>query len=136
MIQKFLKPLLVASLLSLPSYAQETEIVDRSWTKTEIYLETAFQMALFIDWKQTSEFHRSIRVLPDGTITESSERNPFLGSHPKQSTINIACLLSSLGHLGVSHLMGKDKKVWQIATLTLELIVVNNNYRLGVHIKW
>ena len=124
------RTLLISLFLLLPLKA------DDRWTKTEITLEVAYQLALFVDWKQTSEFHRSTIYYPDGSTYTIHERNWLLGENPKQSAINIACLVSSLGHLWISHMLGHDRIVWQTATLSIELLVVNNNFNAGVKIRW
>ena len=126
------KSLLLTLLMLSPMKAGDP------WTKKEITLETAYQVLLFIDWKQTSEYHRSKIIYSDGSTYEIFERNPLLGTHPKQSTINTACLLSSIGHLAISNVLShKKRNLWQSITVGIELFVVSNNhYEAQVSIRW
>lgn len=126
-----MKHLLLLLLLALPLKAGDP------WTKTEIALETTYQTLLFIDWKQTSEFHRSKIIRADGSTYEVHERNMFLGSEPKQSTINLMCLLSAFGHFALSNAQGhKDRILWQSATVGIELFAVGTNINAKIRIRW
>ncbi len=125
---KMLKTLILA--LILPSLA----IASEPWTKTEVALEAAYQVALVVDWKQTSEFHRTI--LP-GENRVMKEMNPILGSHPSQGAINLTCLVSAVGHYLVSDSLNhKNRLRWQGATAMIEMSFVAHNYKLGVRVKW
>jgi hypothetical protein len=125
-----LKSILIALLLAFPAMGSD-------WTTTEIVLESAYQAALFVDWKQTSEIHRDFVTRPDGSTFQTREQNLFLGSHPKQSTINLFCIASSIGHFVVSNSMDHKSRVgWQSVTLTVELMVVGNNTRVSARIRW
>lgn len=124
-----MKPLLLALLLAIPLQADE-------WTKTEVVAEATFQTLLFLDYRQTSEFHRYGKVDPNGTVHTIGERNMLLGSSPKQATINLVCLLSAVGHLLVSDMMGHDRIVWQAATILIEAYSVGHNHSIGVRIRW
>lgn len=126
-----MKELLLALLLCLPLTAGDP------WSKTDIALETGFQIALFLDWKQTSNFHNMTYTDSNGVKHSIGERNMFLPTHPKQSQINIMCLIGAIGHLGISHIMdSKSRRVWQITTLTIEAYAVGNNYKVGARIRW
>lgn len=121
------------------------------WTKTEIALEATYQIVLFIDWKQTSEFHRYRQYLnypktdpyghtitgPEYIILPIHEINPLLGRYPSQAKINMAYIISSVGHLAISNMLThRQRLVWQSTTLLIEAFVVKDNYKLGITIKW
>jgi hypothetical protein len=131
--------------LALPIMAQDisTQVNPSKgeWTKAEVILEVAFQTALFLDWKQTSSFHTPANhyFTADGTEKSIREDNVLLPRSPKQSAINIACLVSAVGHFLVSNMMKDhvDRMVWQSATLIVEASVVGDNqFRVGVRIRW
>jgi hypothetical protein len=125
------KALLVSLLVLSPLKAGDP------WTKSEVALEATYQTLLFIDWKQTSEFHRFVIINSDGSSYQVHERNAFLGSDPKQATINAFCILSSIGHFILSHTMkNRDRKLWQIATIGIEVLAVNGNYNAKIRIRW
>ena len=127
-----LKRALLLSLLALsPMKAGDP------WSKTDIALEAGFQAVLFLDWKQTSNFHNMTYTDANGVEHSIGERNMFLPAHPKQSQINIMILFSALGHLGISHIMdSKSRRVWQVTTITIEAFAVGNNYKVGARIRW
>jgi hypothetical protein len=126
-----IKAAVLALLLALPAYAGDP------WSKTDIVLEAGFQTMLFLDWKQTSNFYNMTYTDANRVEHSIGERNMFLPEHPKQSQINIMCLFSALGHLGISHIMdSKSRRVWQVATLTIEAYAVGNNYKVGARIQW
>jgi hypothetical protein len=61
----------------------------------------------------------------------------FLGSHPKQAIINVACLLTAIGHFFLSNSMEhKDRIAFQTATIIIEAYAVGNNINWGVRIRW
>jgi hypothetical protein len=144
-VKNYLKSIL---LLLMVSTLQAGE----PWTKTEVALETGFQILLLIDWKQTSEFHRhrvpvhypktdpygNTITGPDSYLSPIHENNPFLGAHPSQARINAACLLTSLGHVAISNMLssGRHRIAWQASTIWIEALVVKGNANLGVHIRW
>lgn len=126
-----LKKVLLASLLVLsPLKAGDP------WTKGEIAMEAVFQTLVYIDWRQTSSFHLSTYTDSNGVERSVGERNMMLGSHPKQSVINAACLVTALGHFAISNAMNhSDRKFFQVATIIVEGGVVGNNFNSSVKIK-
>ena len=107
------------------------------WTKNEVVLESSYQILLLADWRQTSNFHR-YEYGDVFTGTHSiGEKNMFLGRKPNQATINIFCLVSSIGHLLVSRAMDhKERVFWQSATILIEVSAVTGNYSAGVRITF
>lgn len=134
----FLRIVLILVCFLLPCQASDP------WTKSEVALEATYQVLLFIDWKQTSEFHRHKTYTnyptvdgPNYYITPMKEANPFMPIFPKQRTINAMCLLSSIGHVLVSHNLSHNNRLfWQGTTLIVEAYYVNSNYNLKVVIRW
>ena len=125
-----MKRIILVLSLAWPAMASE-------WTLAEIALESAFQTVLFVDWKQTSEMHRSLIVRPDGSTYHISERNAFLGNDPKQSKINLFCIGTALLHFVVSNSMDHKSRIgWQSVTMTVEGLVVGNNFKVGARVKW
>lgn len=93
------------------------------WTKSQVALELGYQAALLCDWRQTSDYHKTWN-----TNDPIIETNPLLGSHPKQSTINQWCILSSVGHIAITnYLPSKRRSLWQGSTMAIEIMVVSHN---------
>lgn len=114
---------LFAALLALAA-----PLTAQTWNTTDVALESAYQAALLVDWRQTSDIHR---------YPHAYERNPILGQHPSQSSINGYFAASALGHLAVSHLLsGKARTAWQGATIGVELYWVGRNKSLGLSVRW
>ena len=102
------------------------------WTKEQVYWELGYQAVLLVDWRQTSNIHKTwgdnpeIRTHNGGELIE---RNPLLGRRPKQSTINKVCISSAVGHLLISnYLHTKWRTRWQKVTFAIEAIVITDNY--------
>lgn len=123
---------LLFALLALPVLAADP------WTGPHIALEAGYQAALLCDWRQTSDFHKPIAT-PNATSwvgntshVEFHESNTLLGAHPSQATINQMCLISSVGHLAISHFLPSSyRTLWQGASLVLEFDVAFVNSKTG-----
>ena len=120
------------------------------WSKQNILLETAYQITLYIDWKQTSAFHK-YTLDKFGPKTDAyghyytyppnmymiSEINPLLPKYPKQRTINAVCIGAAIGHVIITDcISSKNRIYWQSITTTAEILVIYNNYSIGVRIQW
>jgi hypothetical protein len=106
----------------------------QDWSTEDTKREVAFQMLLLVDWKQTSEIHRTISKETGKYLLESNE---ILGERPPQRRINQYFATCAVGHLVVSRLLhGKYRIAWQHATITLEGFVVVGNASAGIRIKW
>ena len=96
------------------------------WSTEDILLETAFQIALAIDWAQTHE----IVDRPD-----KREHNPILGPHPSHRKVDEYFLLASISHLLIAdQLSHKYRKWWTTAWIGVQLYVINNNHRVNIRI--
>lgn len=116
----------LALLAALPLSAQE-------WATRDTALEVACQVALLVDWKQTSEIHR-VR-LPNGA--SAIESNRILGQHPTQATINQYFMACSVGHLVVSASLPTNlRNYWQAATLSVSCYWIGHNRAIGISIRW
>ena len=121
-MNKIFTTILASLLISISSYAADP------WTKTQIGLEIGYQVALLCDWRQTSDFHKPYTDEKGKRWEYQKEANPLLGERPKQSTINNWCLLSSVGHVLISHYLPSEyRTVWQGVTFGIELDVVAYN---------
>lgn len=107
--------------LTLPLRAQ-------GWTKTDTALEISTQALFFVDWRQTSGFHRN----PD-----LYEGNPFLPRNPPQAKINRFFAGMVLGHFAISYaLKGNSRRAWQLTTLVIQANYVKDNVYIGAKIAW
>lgn len=97
------------------------------WTTNQKLGEAAYAVLLFVDWKQTSAFHRQ----------GIEEANTILGRHPSQQTINLSCAGSLLGHLIITDLLPSELRAyWLWLTVGVEAWAVGQNFTLGVRIVW
>lgn len=99
-----------------------------TWTKTDAAMEGLYVVTHAVDYKQT----RQAAKTPD----DYKESNFFLGSHPSVKRIDTHFLLTGAAHVLVSHYLKKEKRLWQQVTMGWELIMVGNNYSVGLEVKF
>ena len=88
------------------------------WTSTQIVMESAFQVSLLCDWRQTSDFHKY----------HIYESNGILGRHPSQAEINRWFLFCGMSHLIITnYLPSKYRVAWSSVSLAIEASVVHKN---------
>ena len=91
----------------------------------DITLELLYQVALYVDYKQTREISKSELYY---------EKNPLLGEHPSASRTRNYFIAAGLAHAGITALLpqGKYRTLWQGITLSVEAGVVYSNYQIGI----
>jgi hypothetical protein len=108
-----MKQIALTMLLTLPVLAADP------CTPTQYVLEGAYQAALLCDWRQTSDFHKTWN-----RAYQTYEKNPMLGRHPRQATINEMCAMSSIGHVLISEVLPSGwRTAWQGVSLVVEVDV-------------
>ena len=107
-------------ILLIPSQASAT-----NWTKTDIALETTYQVLNLIDLKQTQQIYRN--------QDRYYEVNPFLRSNMRQDTIISYFMVLGIGHFLISHVLPSPyRTAWQSITIIIQLPVITNNYQIGL----
>lgn len=107
------------------------------WDTTDYSLEAAWFVFHFIDWNQTVQ----------GTSEENfTQINPVLGKHPTRQKVNIWFGLSSLIHIGGTHIapehfevFGFDlrpRRTWQCSTITVSSSMSLHNYQVGLRVRY
>ena len=96
------------------------------WSTEDILLETAFQIALAIDWAQTHE------IVND---PKRKEINPILGSYPSHRKVDELILLASLSHILMTNYIPQEhRKLWLEFSIAIELVAINHNHRVNIRI--
>lgn len=99
-----------------------------TWTKTDIAMESLYLATHVADYKQTKQVARQ----PD----DYKEANFFIGSHPSETRVDNFYLLMGVSHILVSHYLKSEKRLWQQMTIGWELIMISNNYSVGLEVKF
>jgi hypothetical protein len=98
------------------------------WTTQDKVLEGAFDAALLMDYRQTSNMHEQ---------DWRAERNPTMGWRPAQSTINTYFLSAAVLHVVIAdQLHGGWRTAWQAVWIAAEVGTVQRNYRLGIRLNF
>lgn len=112
----------LASCSAAPAYCADT------WTDQQRVLATALAAATVVDWAQT----RYIATHP-----EYHETNPIIGKHPRIGKVNTYFAASLLGGAIVLDALPSHYRDYALkAGLVLELLVVANNARIGIGMKF
>jgi len=97
------------------------------WTKTDKILETSYLVLHTVDWLQTR----------NADWDRFYERNPILGKKPSTSEVDLYFLLTVLLHPLVTHIIPQKYRLyWLIPTIGMQVIVVGNNFRIGMGINF
>jgi len=98
------------------------------WTHEDTLWEIGYVTVVAMDCSQSCQ------------ITELGryERNPFLTRHPNRRTMCWICVGSVVGQATISYVLPvKWRRHWQVATVSLEVAAVADNYfRAGLSIKF
>jgi hypothetical protein len=98
------------------------------WTWGDTAWESAFQTALAVDCAQT---WRGVGTDP----AHFEETNQLLGQHPNKARIAATCLGVGVGHYFVSRWLSPEaRNLWQIGTITVELIAIERNHMAGLRV--
>ena len=99
------------------------------WSRQDIALEATWQLLHLIDWGQTLD----ISAQP----TRYREINPLIGDHPSRARVNAYMGLSTLTHLGITHLLPKScRPYWQAVTIGITGGLVIHNFNIGLQVKF
>lgn len=93
------------------------------WSKQDIIRQTAAMTLTAIDWHQTR----------NGVVrTGYYERNPILGEHPDQGTVDLWFLVGAALNLLIVDLLPADwRPYFQWGAIAVEGACVINNHRIG-----
>jgi hypothetical protein len=96
------------------------------WSSKDTLWEAGYLTSLTIDCLQARDMNPKYK-----------ERNPLLGTNPSRGTIDNACALSAVGHMGISYLLPESwRRPWQVSTILVEVIVVRHQYQIGLKLNW
>ena len=125
------KLLIIATAIILLA---STQVQADEWTRNDTYWQVAVTALIIGDWGQT----RYIAQNPD----RYQEYNPILGSHPSTGSVDLYFATSIVAHAAIAYFLpskvkvfGTDinpRRIWQLATIGLEIGCVGNNARLGI----
>jgi hypothetical protein len=102
------------------------------WTQKDIYREIAWETLLLADYSQTL------------TISRNTERfheyNPILGSHPRESSVNLYFASCAIIHPIVAHFLPPksdahrwiNRENWQNITIAIEVGAIGTNILAGI----
>ena len=117
----------LAALIAGLSLATSSAQAD-SWTNAEVTKQAAIMGLLTIDALQTLDIKNSSAT--------ASERNPLIGQHPSDRRIVGYFLTTAILHTALAdQLSSKHRAMLQDGTIALELLVIGNNYGIGLRIK-
>jgi len=98
---------------------------DNKWTKTNTIMEVSWIGLHIIDWRQTLQIAEN----PD----RFHERNPILGRHPSVRSVNRFMVIGLVTHISISIILPeKERKFWQVVSLTAVGIIATNNFKVGL----
>lgn len=127
-MKTFYKSLIVISSIIAASVVSNCAKASDDWTTSEINKEAA-TMALFaIDYAQTKDIKNHNGLY---------ETNKLLGLHPSDTKIRNYFLGAAIGHvILVNALPSQYREYVQDGTIGLELVVIGNNKRIGLNVKF
>ena len=112
---------IIAALMFFAFSAQASE----PWRDIDKTLFVASTALLVADWAQT----RYIAKNPD----QFYERNPILGKHPSVGKVNAYFAGAIIGnYLLMDYLSPKNRTLYQAGLISVQIVVVGNNKRIGV----
>jgi hypothetical protein len=125
---KMLAALALSTSLSAHAYDLEP------MSTTEIVKEASIVALFVVDYAQT----RSIETFCDNrTNCHMKETNWIMGPHPNKPTVIGYFVGASVLHAAAVYIMPKAwREVVQDGTIGLELVVIGNNKRLGLSMKF
>jgi hypothetical protein len=117
------RPAILSLLLTIPALASEP------WTTQDKVLEGAFIAAMAIDYRQTSDIHRTV----PGRCPYY-EQNVIMGARPSQAMINRYFLTTTALQIAAVGLLpsGKWRTMAQAFTLGVEVGAIGHNYTIGL----
>lgn len=108
------------------------------WSKTDIALETTWQILHVMDWRQTVQIARN--------PNQYWERNPLLGGHPSEQKVNLHFLVGTVLHPIVTEVLPskyrlwgiewKPRIIWESISIGMSGTCILNNFSIGLGIKF
>ena len=99
------------------------------WLFADTKREVLYLTLHTIDWAQTRTIARHPEMY--------RETNVFLGEHPSTGRVDRYFALTALGHVGISYVLPQQWRKWfQISTITMEVVVVADNKRIGIAVDF
>jgi hypothetical protein len=99
------------------------------WNRQDIVFEATYLALHVVDWGQTLDIVER--------KDEYHERNVFLGKHPTRADVNKYFAATALLHIGIAHLLDRPaRNYFQIGTIALEAVVINNNFQIGLKLNY
>jgi hypothetical protein len=108
------------------------------WSKTDIALETTWQVINIMDWRQTVQIANN----PE----QYNENNPILGIHPSEQYVNTYFLIGAILHPIVTEMLPvkyrlwgvdvKPKTIWQSISIGMSGACVVNNFSIGLSVNF
>jgi len=123
--------LLLVALLFFPAslFAQGQE-----WTRLDKSLLITYQVARFIDWRQTLSIAEERR--PDGSF-RWREINPLLGDHPSAGRVNSHYVITALAVPLIAHYLPPSyRRAFLTGAVVVEVGYVAHNFNLGISMRW
>jgi hypothetical protein len=121
---RLLLGIFLSVLLSLPVYAESQE-----WTPEEKLWGATTGVLLLGDWATTNNMTHRYNE-------KYHENNPLLGRNPTANTVNLYFLVVAPAVFLAADYFGEYRKEILQATSALELIIVGNNLRIGLHFQF
>jgi hypothetical protein len=118
---------LIATLLLLLSL--QTQAQTREWSDEEKAWGAVTGTLLLADWSTSQNMSHRYN---EGYY----ERNPLLGTHPSNNTINLYFLIAAPLIFLTADQVPEYRKIILQSVSVLELIAVGNNLRIGLHFQF
>jgi hypothetical protein len=100
------------------------------WTRGDTAAEAGYLALHCADWIQTLQ-------LTDATHPEWHECNPILGRKTSRACVNNYFLLTGLAHVAIAKAIPKrGRGAFQAITIGIEIHCIENNFGLGVSLKF
>jgi len=102
-----------------------------AWSKKDTYWQTAYLVTHIADWGQTLDISSQCET---GNYYET---NVVMGRCPNSQTVNTYFLATALLHYSVAHsLPPKYRRMFQAATIGMELSYISSNASIGLNVKF
>ena len=99
------------------------------WDKQDKILFALSTASMAVDWRQT-------KVIAENP-TQFQETNPLLGKHPSASDVDVYFAAAFVGTTVIAHILpSKYRKVWLLGLMTVSVVCIANNIRIGVGVQW
>lgn len=101
----------------------------QTWSSVDTARQLAITSLFVVDYMQT-------RTIQD-CYPSCYETNPVLGRNPSANRVRGYFVTAAVLHAGVSYFLSPTyRKAFQEGTIALELVVIGNNKRIGLGMKW